>query len=85
ENFNKLAKAVASLKESIAKGNQTLSKKPGPGKQKADNIAIDRFLDSLAEDTGLPKDFYSDDDPVEDLRKQFDDLTLNVAKLAKGV
>ncbi|CAG8770032.1 39977_t:CDS:2, partial [Gigaspora margarita] len=56
---------------------------PGPGKQKADNLAMDHFLDSLAEDTGLPEDFYGDDDPVEDLRKQFDDLTLNVAKLAK--
>ncbi|CAG8835603.1 17691_t:CDS:2, partial [Gigaspora margarita] len=55
ENFNKLAKAVAGLKQN-----------------------------SLAEDTGLPKNFYGDDDPVEDLRKQFDDLTLNMAKLAKG-
>ncbi|CAG8834810.1 21987_t:CDS:2, partial [Gigaspora margarita] len=49
------------------------------------NLAMDCFLDSLAEDTGLPEDFYGDDDPVEDLRKQFDNLTLNVAKLAKGM
>ncbi|CAG8836261.1 33166_t:CDS:2, partial [Gigaspora margarita] len=84
ENFNKLAKAVAGLKQSIAKEQQTLKRPPGPGKQKADNLAMDHFLDSLAEDTGLPEDFYDDDDPVEDLRKQFDDLTLNVAKLAKS-
>ncbi|CAG8854592.1 42081_t:CDS:1, partial [Gigaspora margarita] len=84
ENFNKLAKAVAGLKQSIAKGQQTLKRPPGPGKQKADNLAMDRFLYSLAKDTGLPEVFYGNDDPVKDLRKQFDDLTLNVAKLAKG-
>ncbi|CAG8588908.1 3770_t:CDS:2, partial [Acaulospora morrowiae] len=52
------------------------------GKQKADELAIDRFLDSIFDNTGLPGDDY-DYDPVEDLRLQFEELDINQAKLAR--
>ncbi|CAG8671732.1 4039_t:CDS:2, partial [Paraglomus brasilianum] len=79
---NDFKKLIAGLKGTIAKGQQTLKKPPGPGKQKADELAIDRFLDSLPVDTSLPEEAY-DYDPIEDLRKQFEDLDINQAKLAR--
>ncbi|CAG8479469.1 16993_t:CDS:2 [Acaulospora colombiana] len=63
-------------------GQQTLKKPPGPGKRKADDLAIDRFLESLPDKTGLPGEDY-DYDPVEDLRLQFEQLDINQAKLAR--
>ncbi|CAG8619438.1 17597_t:CDS:2, partial [Acaulospora morrowiae] len=70
------------LKGTIAKGQQTLKKPPGPGKRKADDLAINRFLDSFIDDTDLSEEAY-DYDPIEDLRKQFEDLDINQAKLAQ--
>ena len=70
------------MKGTIAKGQQTLKKPPGPGKQKADELSMNRFLDNLIDDTGLPGEDY-DYDPVEDLRLQFEQLGINQAKLAR--
>src|SRR6185312_1958000 len=47
-------KIIAGLKGTIAKGQQTLKKPPGPGKQKADNLAMNRFLDEFIDNTSLP-------------------------------
>ncbi|CAG8491622.1 6017_t:CDS:2 [Acaulospora morrowiae] len=74
-------KIIVGLKGTIAKGQQTLKKPPGPGKQKADDLAVNRFLDSLTNNTGLPGEDY-DYDPVEDLRLQLEQLDINQAKLA---
>ncbi|CAG8670512.1 18692_t:CDS:2, partial [Acaulospora morrowiae] len=79
---NNFKKIIVGLKGTIAKGQQTLKKPPGPGKQKADDLAMNRFLDSFIDDTDLPKEVY-DYDPIEDLRKQFEDLDINQAKLAR--
>ena len=75
-------KIMASLKGTIAKGQQTLKKPPGPGKQKADDLAMNRFLESLTDDAGLPEEAYNYD-PVEDLRLQLEQLDINQAKLAQ--
>ena len=77
-------KIIAGLKGTIAKGQQTLKKPPGPGKQKANDLAINRFLDSVFDDTGLPEEAY-DYDPIEDLRLQFEELKINQAKIAWAI
>ncbi|CAG8702036.1 4466_t:CDS:2, partial [Acaulospora morrowiae] len=77
-NFKKI---IASLKGTIAKGQQTLKKPPGPGKQKADDLVINHFLDNVINNTDLLEEAYNYD-PIEDLRKQFEDLDINQAKLA---
>ncbi|CAG8473110.1 4937_t:CDS:2 [Acaulospora morrowiae] len=79
DNFKKI---IASLKGTIAKGQQTLKKPPGPGKRKADDLAINHFLDNVINDTDLLEEAY-DYDPIEDLKKQFKDLDINQAKLAQ--
>ena len=73
------------MKGTIAKGQQTLKKPPGPGKRKADDLALDRLLDSIPDDRGplLPEDY--DYDPVEDLRLQLEQLDINQAKLAQVI
>ena len=75
-------KIIVGLKETIAKGQQTLKNLPGSGKWKADELAIACFLESGIDHTGLPEDNY-DYDPVEDLRLQFENLDINQAKLAR--
>ncbi|CAG8762362.1 10653_t:CDS:1, partial [Racocetra fulgida] len=42
--------AVRQFIEIIKQAKKTLAKKPGPGKEKADKIHIDRFLDDFAKD-----------------------------------
>ncbi|CAG8747922.1 2718_t:CDS:1, partial [Racocetra fulgida] len=42
--------AVRQFIEIIKQAKKTLAKKPGPGKEKADKIHIDCFLDDLAKD-----------------------------------
>ncbi|CAG8744557.1 194_t:CDS:2, partial [Acaulospora morrowiae] len=79
DNFKKI---IAGLKGTIAKGQQTLKKPLGPGKQKADNFAINHFLDNVIDNTDLLEEAY-DYDLIEDLRKQFEDLDINQAKLAR--
>ncbi|CAG8591758.1 6167_t:CDS:2 [Acaulospora morrowiae] len=73
DNFKKI---IVGLKGTIAKGHQTLKKPPGPRKRKANNLAINHFLDSFIDDTDLPEEAY-DYDSIEDLRKQFEDLDIN--------
>jgi len=79
---NDFKKIIAGLKGTIAKGQQTLKKPPGPGKRKADDLAMNRFLENLIDDPGLPGEDY-DYDPVEDLRLQFEEMDINQAKLAR--
>ncbi|CAG8634663.1 8186_t:CDS:2 [Paraglomus brasilianum] len=79
---NDFKKIIAGLKGTIAKGQQTLKKPPGPGKRKADDLAMDCFLENLIDDPGLPGEDY-DYDPVEDLRLQFEEMDINRAKLAR--
>src|SRR2546421_9663712 len=81
---NDFKKIIAGLKGTIAKGQQTLKKPPGPGKQKADELSMNRFLDNLMDDTGLLGENY-DYDPVEDLRLQFEQLGINQAKIARVI
>ena len=45
---------------------------------------MDRFLDNLMDDTGLPGENY-DYDPVEKLRLQFEEMEINQAKLIHAV
>jgi hypothetical protein len=80
---NDFKKIIAGLKGTIAKGQQTLKKPPGPGKQKADDLAMNRFLDNF-DNTGLPGEDY-DYDPIEDLRQQFEEMGINQAKLTRAV
>src|SRR2546421_1857080 len=70
---NDFKKIIAGLKGTIAKGRQTLKKPPGSGKQKADDLAMNRFLDDLIDNTGLPREDY-DYDLIEDLRLQFEEM-----------
>ncbi|CAG8599598.1 4331_t:CDS:2 [Acaulospora morrowiae] len=78
---NDFKKIIMGLKRTIVKGQQTLKKPPEPGKRKANDLAMDHFLDSISDNTGLPRDYYNYD-PVEDLRLQFEELDINQAKLA---
>ncbi|RIB28848.1 hypothetical protein C2G38_2156803 [Gigaspora rosea] len=81
---NNFKKIIAGLKGTIAKGQQTLKKPPGPGKQKANDLAVNHFLDSLTDDTGLPEEDY-DHDPIENLRLQLEQLDINQAKIARVI
>ncbi|CAH1765324.1 1120_t:CDS:2, partial [Entrophospora sp. SA101] len=81
DDFKKLYDIVLGLKETMAGAKRTLSKKPGPGKQKADEIAMNKFLDEAIDNTSLPGEDY-DYDPIEDLRLQFEQLGINQAKIA---
>ncbi|CAJ0850354.1 17450_t:CDS:2 [Entrophospora sp. SA101] len=82
DDFKKLYDIVLGLKETMAGAKRTLSKKPGPGKQKADEIAMNKFLDEAIDNTSLPGEDY-DYDPIEDLRLQFEQLGINQAKMAR--
>ncbi|CAG8630236.1 9875_t:CDS:1, partial [Diversispora eburnea] len=75
-DLKKLMETVTSLKGSIAREDYTLKRPSGPGKQKADNITMDQFLDYLLQSTDLLGENY-DYDPVEDLRLQFEQLEIN--------
>ncbi|CAG8558868.1 9408_t:CDS:2 [Acaulospora morrowiae] len=77
-------KIVAGLKGVVAKGQQTLKKSSGPGKQKADIITMNHFLDEAIDNTSLPGEKY-DYDPIEDLRLQFEQLGINQAKMARVI
>ena len=73
---------MASLKRTIAKEQQTLKNPSEPGKQKADELAINCFLDNLMNNTNIPEENYNYDS-IEDLRQQFEQLDINQAKLAQ--
>ncbi|KAF0542996.1 hypothetical protein F8M41_004191 [Gigaspora margarita] len=67
---------------------KTLAKKPGPGREKADKIYIDHFLDEVLKNMGDdsdPNSFYDNVDPVEDMRRQLEDLKINLTKMAKAI
>ncbi|KAF0543806.1 hypothetical protein F8M41_003299 [Gigaspora margarita] len=62
---------------------KTLAKKPGPGREKADKICVDHFLDEVLKNMGDdsdPNSFYDDINPVEDMRRQLEDLKINLTK-----
>ncbi|CAG8608935.1 10734_t:CDS:2 [Ambispora leptoticha] len=63
--------AVRQFIDIMKQAKKTLSKKPGPGKEKADKIHIDRFLNDLVKDDPDPdpNSFYDDDDPIEDIHE----------------
>ncbi|CAG8857380.1 38277_t:CDS:1, partial [Gigaspora margarita] len=42
--------AIRQFIEIIKRAKKTLAKKPGPGKEKADKIHIDQFLNNLVKD-----------------------------------
>ncbi|CAG8558231.1 8018_t:CDS:2 [Diversispora eburnea] len=71
---NDLKKFITGLKGTIARGDRALKKPPGPGKQKADNLSMNRFLDQFIDGTSEPGEGY-DYDPIDDLVAQFDDMT----------
>ncbi|KAF0555163.1 hypothetical protein F8M41_017928 [Gigaspora margarita] len=62
---------------------KTLAKKPGPGREKADKICVDHFLDEVLKNMGDdpdPNGFYDNVDPVEDMHRQLEDLKINLTK-----
>ncbi|CAG8559553.1 22341_t:CDS:2 [Dentiscutata erythropus] len=63
---NDLKKFITGLKGTIARGDRALKKPPGPGKQKADNLSMNRFLDQFIDGTSEPGEGY-DYDPIDDL------------------
>ena len=65
------------MKGTITKGQQSLKKTPGPEKRKADELAMNRFLDNF---DNTEEDY--DYDPIKDLRLQFKQLGINQAKIA---
>ncbi|KAF0516137.1 hypothetical protein F8M41_017155 [Gigaspora margarita] len=67
---------------------KTLAKKPGPGREKANKIHVDHFLDEVLknmDDDPDPNSFYANVDPVEDMRRQLEDLQINLTKMAKAI
>ncbi|KAF0436887.1 hypothetical protein F8M41_004625 [Gigaspora margarita] len=76
------------LLEVIKHAKKTLAKKPGPAREKADKICVDYFLDEVLKNMGNdpdPNSFYADVDPVEDMRRQLEDLQINLTKIAKAI
>ncbi|KAF0554673.1 hypothetical protein F8M41_019016 [Gigaspora margarita] len=69
----------------MKRAKKTLAKKPGPGKEKTDKIHIDQFLNDLVKDDPDPdpNSLYNNDGPIEDIRKQLEDLHINQTKIAK--
>ncbi|KAF0435108.1 hypothetical protein F8M41_004821 [Gigaspora margarita] len=81
-------KTIRQFIEIMKQAKKTLAKKPGPGKEKADKIHIDRFLDEVLENIGDnpdPSSFHDNSDPIEDIRKQMEDLHINQTKIAKAI
>ncbi|KAF0530595.1 hypothetical protein F8M41_012083 [Gigaspora margarita] len=71
------------LLEVMKHAKKTLAKKHGPGREKADKIRVDHFLDEVLKNMGKdsdPNSFYDDIDPVEDMRRQLEDLKINLTK-----
>ncbi|KAF0527529.1 hypothetical protein F8M41_013578 [Gigaspora margarita] len=71
------------LLEVMKHAKKTLAKNPGPGREKADKICVDHFLDEVLKnmsDDPDPNSFYYDVDPVEDMRRQLEDLKINMTK-----
>ncbi|KAF0445085.1 hypothetical protein F8M41_003243 [Gigaspora margarita] len=62
-------KMIRQFIEIMKRAKKTLAKKPVPGKEKADKIHIDRFLDDLVkDDTDPDSNSFYDNDPVEDIQ-----------------
>ncbi|CAG8783331.1 7099_t:CDS:1, partial [Cetraspora pellucida] len=77
-------KIITNLKETIAKKQQTLKKFSELRKQKANNLAINYFLDDLMVDISLLEEAY-DYNPIENLRQQFEQMGINQAKIARVI
>jgi hypothetical protein len=80
------ADAVKQLVVAMKRAKKTLAKESGPGKKKADQIHTDRFLDEVLKNMGDdPAGFDDEDDPVEEMRRQLEDLHINQTKIAKDI
>ncbi|KAF0491438.1 hypothetical protein F8M41_021817 [Gigaspora margarita] len=80
--------AIRQLLEVIKHAKKTLAKKPGPGREKADKIRVDHFLDKVLKNMDEdpdPNSFYADVNPVEDMHRQLEDLHINQTKIAKAM
>ncbi|CAG8486540.1 15836_t:CDS:2 [Cetraspora pellucida] len=75
-NMNDFKKIIMSLKRTIAKKQQTLKKFFRSEKQKANELAINCFLNSVFDNTALPEKEYNYDF-IKDLRLQFKELKIN--------
>ncbi|CAG8721815.1 12594_t:CDS:1, partial [Funneliformis caledonium] len=61
-------KIIVGLKGTITKGQQTLKKPPELEKQKANEFAMNHFLNSVFNNTNLQEEAY-DYDPIEEMRQ----------------
>ncbi|KAF0335169.1 hypothetical protein F8M41_016698 [Gigaspora margarita] len=80
--------AIRQLLEVMKYAKKTLAKKSGSGREKADKIHIDHFLNEVLKNMGddpNPNGFYDDVDPVEDMCRQLEDLQINLTKMAKAI
>ncbi|KAF0461177.1 hypothetical protein F8M41_000454 [Gigaspora margarita] len=78
------AKTIRQFIEIIKQAKKTLAKKA----RKADRIHIDHFLDEVLENIDNKPDsigFHDDINPVEDMRKQLENLHINQNKIAKAI
>ncbi|KAF0498514.1 hypothetical protein F8M41_020533 [Gigaspora margarita] len=86
--INLNTKVIRQLLEVMKHAKRTLAKKPGPEREKADKIRVDYFLDEVLknmDDDPDPNSFYANVDPVEDMRRQLEDLQINLTKMAKAI
>ncbi|KAF0428471.1 hypothetical protein F8M41_005850 [Gigaspora margarita] len=80
--------AIRQLLEVIKHAKKTLAKKPGPGREKADKIHVDHFLDEVLKNmnnNSEPNSSYANVDPVKDMHRQLEDLQINLTKMAKAI
>ncbi|KAF0465102.1 hypothetical protein F8M41_026325 [Gigaspora margarita] len=81
-------KAIKQFVEIMKWSKKTLDKEPGPTEKKADKIHIDCFLDEVLENMSDDPDssgFHDNVDPIEDIRRQMEDLHINQTKIAKAI
>ncbi|KAF0551150.1 hypothetical protein F8M41_023568 [Gigaspora margarita] len=80
--------SIKQLLEVMKHAKKTLAKKPGSGREKANKICVDHFLDEVLKNMGDdpdPNSFYADVDPVEDMHRQLENLQINLTKMAKAI
>ncbi|GES97145.1 hypothetical protein GLOIN_2v1482738 [Rhizophagus clarus] len=81
------SEAVKLLVVAMKRAKKTLTKESDPSKKKADQIHSDRFLlEGIIKNMGDdPSDFHDEDDPVEEMRRQIEDLHINQTKMGKDI
>ena len=69
----------------MKRAKRTLAKEPDPGKKKADQVHSDRFFKEVIKNMGDDPGGFDEVDPVEEMRRQLEDLHINQTKIAKAV